>query len=390
MKYRWLIFFSLLGGLLWYTVIQAESLCPSHPALAGLSTLILFFLMFSWQFLARAGVSRLDSRAFRLFAWTGSFLLGAWATFIVIWAPIDLGREIYFTVREFSASGHLDILHFLHQGQWMLAGIIMVSCGLAGLGLEEALSGPRVVDVEIPVADLPSELEGFKIVQVTDLHIGPMIRHGYVEDVVRQVMALKPDLIAVTGDLADGTVDVLAGQVQPLSGLQAPLGVYFVTGNHEYYWGVDAWLKKARELGFTVLINENRVVSVKGIRMLVAGVTDLTAYHFVPEHRSDPKKAAATDQATAFKLLLAHRPSSYFEAEPLGFDLQLSGHTHGGQFFPFNQLVRFFYKYYRGLNRHKRMWVYVNPGTGYWGPPHRFLVPAEITLLRLKRAAPNN
>jgi predicted MPP superfamily phosphohydrolase len=383
MKYRWLIFFSLLGGLLWYTIIQAESLWPSHPALAALFTVILFIFMFSWQFLARAGASRLDSRAFRLFAWVGSFLLGAWATVIVIWAPIDLGRDLYFAVHKYFVSGHLDILHFLHQGQWVLAGVVMLSCGLAGLGLEEALSGPHVVEVNIPVPDLPSELDGLRIVQVTDLHVGPMIRHGYVEEMVRQVMALKPDLIAVTGDLADGTVDVLSSQVEPLSALKAPLGVYFVTGNHEYYWGVNAWLKKVRELGFTTLLNENRVVSINGTRILVAGVTDLEANHFTPEHLSDPKKAIASDQSTAFKLLLAHRPTSCFEAEPLGFNLQLSGHTHGGQFFPFSEFIRFFYKYYRGLNRHKRMWVYVNPGTGYWGPPHRFLVPAEVTLLRL-------
>lgn len=388
MKYRWLIFFSLLAGLLLYTAIQAQRLWPSHPALAGLLTAVLFIGMFSWQFLARAGASRLDSRTFRLYAWAGSILLGVWATFIVFWVPIDLGRDLYFLGRYLLSANSPALFGAFHKGRWILSGIFLLSCGLAGLGLGEALSGPRVVDVEIPVAGLAPELEGLKIVQITDLHIGPMVRYGYVNEVVRQVMRLEPDLIAVTGDLADGTVDVLGRQVEFLSGLRAPLGVFFVTGNHEYYWGVEAWLKKVQELGFTTLINENRVVSVKGARMLVAGVTDLTAVHFMPEHRSDPKKAAATDQSTAFKLLLAHRPSSCFEAEPLGFDLQLSGHTHGGQFFPFSELIRFFYKYYRGLNRHGRMWVYVNPGTGYWGPPHRFLVPAEITLLRLKSVPP--
>jgi predicted MPP superfamily phosphohydrolase len=375
MKYRWLIFFSLLGGLLWYTVVQAELLSPAHPILAALFTLILFVLMFSWQFLARAGASRYDSRSFRLFAWIGSFLLGAWATFIVLWVPIDVVR-------------HLDGFHHLHQTQWIMGAIVIVSFGLAGMGLEEALSGPSVVEVEIPTPGLPPELEGLRIVHISDLHIGPMIRFGYVEQVVRMAMELKPDLMAVTGDMADGTAEVLAAQVQSLSNLKAPLGVYFVTGNHEYYWGVQGWLKKAKELGFITLVNENRVLNVNGASMLVAGVTDTTAEHFLPEHRSDPAKAATSDQKTAYKLLLAHRPGSCIQAEPLGFDLQLSGHTHGGQFFPFSALIRFFHKYYRGLNRHGRMWVYVNPGTGYWGPPHRFLVPAEITLLRLKAVAP--
>jgi len=383
MKYRWVIFFSMLGGLLLYTGRQAERFLPAHPVLAWTFTVGLFFLMFVWQFLARSGTSRIDSRAFRAFAWAGSIALGIWATFILFWLPFDLGKEIFSLARALMSTRYEDFLRSIHLANWIPAGLFILSMGLAGLGLEEALTGPRVVEVSLPIQNLPPELRGLKIAHITDLHIGPMIRQGYVDQVVEKVLALQPDLIAFTGDLADGTSDVLAAQVQPLARLKAPLGVYFVTGNHEYYWGAEEWLEKARALGFTTLVNENRVVTRAGIKILVAGVTDLHAEHFLPEHRSDRRKAVASPEPTAFKLLLAHRPTNYVEAEPLGFALQLSGHTHGGQFFPFSLLIPFFYKYYRGLNRYKDMWLYVNPGTGYWGPPHRFLVPAEITLLRL-------
>jgi predicted MPP superfamily phosphohydrolase len=383
MKYRWLIFFSLLGGLLFYTLAQAEELLPSHPVLVAILTVALFVLMFAWQFLARAGASRLDSSLFRAFAWAGSFTLGIWATFVVFWAPVNLGRDLYFLGRSFLTPGQLNFYRWIQEGRWLPGGLFILACGLASLGLEKALTGPRVVKVDVPCPHLPPDLEGLKVVQISDLHIGPMVRRGYVEEVVRQAMALAPDLVAITGDLADGTAEVLTKQVQPLSGLRAPLGVYFVTGNHEYYWGVTAWLQKAAELGCIPLLNENRIVIVKGAKLMVAGVTDLTAEHFLPEHRHDTPKALATPEKADFTLLLDHRPGRFAEAETLGVDLQLSGHTHGGQFFPFSLFIRLFYRYYRGLNRHGRMWIYTNPGTGYWGPPHRLLVPAEITLLRL-------
>jgi predicted MPP superfamily phosphohydrolase len=383
MKYRWVVFFSLLGGLLLYTGHQAQRLLPHHPTLAWTLNVGLFVLMFLWQFLARAGASRMDSKAFRAFAWAGSIALGVWATLILFWLPIDAGREILLLTRTVLTPG-ANFLQSFHFMRWVPVLLFMISTGLAGLGLEEALSGPHIVHIPIKISKLPRELEGLKIAHITDLHIGPMIRHGYVQRVVDQIMALKPDLIAFTGDLADGSADILAEQVKPLAGLRAPLGVYFVTGNHEYYWGAEEWLAKARTLGFTTLVNENRVVDSKGAKILVAGVTDLHAEHFIPEQRSDAQKAAATTSETQFKLLLAHRPTGYDHTEPLGFQLQLSGHTHGGQFFPFSLLIPFFYKYSRGLHKHGNLWIYVNPGTGYWGPPHRFLVPAEITLLTLQ------
>jgi predicted MPP superfamily phosphohydrolase len=196
------------------------------------------------------------------------------------------------------------------------------------------------------------------------------------------VLALDPDLIAVTGDMADGDVEKLSRHVAPLARLKAPLGVYYVTGNHEYYWGAEGWIAKVRELGMTPLINENRVVSRDGARLLIGGIPDESGGSFVPGHRPDARRAAGADDAD-FRLLLAHRPDGVPAAERAGFDLQLSGHTHGGQFFPASLFIGLFHRFARGLDRHGRMRVYVNPGTGYWGPAHRFGVPSEITLLTL-------
>jgi uncharacterized protein len=246
---------------------------------------------------------------------------------------------------------------------------------------------PRVVRVAVPLAGLPPDLAGFRIVQISDLHVGATIKRRFVEAVVETVNALDPDVIAFTGDVADGRVAALAAEVAPLAGLRARDGKFFVSGNHEYYWDAPGWLGELARLGFTVLTNAHRLVERGGGRLLVAGVTDRTAGRLLPGHESDPAGALAGAPAAAVKLLLAHQPGSAAGAQAAGFDLQLSGHTHGGQYFPFNYLVRLFQPYAHGLHRVGRMWVYVSRGTGYWGPPLRLGAPAEITLLELVRAA---
>jgi predicted MPP superfamily phosphohydrolase len=155
-----------------------------------------------------------------------------------------------------------------------------------------------------------------------------------------------------------------------------------VTGNHEYYWDAPGLVQKVRELGFTALINENRIVQVGSAKILIAGITDPMG-QMLSGHAPDINKATRSSESTEFKIFLSHRPDAYLQSEPRGFDLQFSGHTHSGQYFPFNLLIGFFHKYSRGLYRHGHLWVYVNPGTGYWGPANRFGVPAEITLLTL-------
>lgn len=243
---------------------------------------------------------------------------------------------------------------------------------------------PRLVEVDVPIAHLPKALQGFSIAQISDLHVGPTIKRGFVERIVDRVNRLNVDLIAITGDLVDGSVHDLAAHTAPLAGLAARHGVFFVTGNHEYYSGERAWTAEFRRLGLTVLKNQHVIVHHDGASLLLAGVTDFTAHHFDPAERSDPAAALLGAPAdTGAKILLAHQPSSAGAAAAAGYDVQISGHTHGGQFWPWNLFVRYFQPFTAGLHRLKNLSIYVSRGTGYWGPPNRFIVPGEITRLRL-------
>jgi predicted MPP superfamily phosphohydrolase len=255
------------------------------------------------------------------------------------------------------------------------------------IGLFNARRRAAVVDVEVPVANLPVELHGFSIAQISDVHVGPTIKHKYVDAIVEAVNGLDADVIAVTGDLVDGSVRQLAAHVAPLSRLRSRHGTYFVTGNHEYYSGAHAWTQEFQRLGMRVLMNEHVVLTHREHQIVVAGVTDYSAHHFDPRQRSDPSAALQGAPAhAAVRILLAHQPRSASAAAAAGFDLQLSGHTHGGQFWPWNHFVRFQQPFTAGLNRLQDLWVYTSRGTGYWGPPKRFGAPSEITRIRLVAA----
>jgi len=243
-----------------------------------------------------------------------------------------------------------------------------------------------VVKVDVPVENLPDELEGFTIAQISDIHVGPTIKRPFVEKMVERVNRLQADVIAITGDIVDGSVGELRDHTAPLAGLTSRHGTYAVTGNHEYYSGARAWVVELRRLGANVLLNEHVVIERGTASIALAGVTDFSAHHFDPSHRSDPHRAVAGAPDDAVKVLLAHQPRSARMAAIAGFHLQLSGHTHGGQFWPWNLLVRLQQPFTAGLNRLGRMWVYINRGTGYWGPPMRFGIPSEITRIRLVRA----
>ncbi len=255
------------------------------------------------------------------------------------------------------------------------------------IGFFNARRLARVVEVDVPIAGLPAALHGYTIVQVSDVHVGSTIKHGYLSAIVSRVNALKPDAIAITGDLVDGSVARLSRHTAPLAQLSARDGIFFVTGNHEYYSGAHAWIAELRRLGVTVLLNEHVVCKREGESLIIAGVTDFTAHLFDPAHRSDARAAAAgAPRNVRAKILLAHQPRSAPAASEAGFDLQLSGHTHGGQFFPWNLFVPLQQPFTAGLNRLNALWVYTSRGTGYWGPPKRFGAPSEITRVRLVTA----
>lgn len=259
------------------------------------------------------------------------------------------------------------------------------TAALSAYGVREARKLPEVVQVEVPIRGLPAALDGYHIVQLSDMHVGETIDKDFILPIVEVVTSLGPDLIALTGDLVDGSVDQLRADVSPLAYLRAPDGVLCVTGNHEYYSGVEQWCEEYRALGMTVLNNQHTLIERAGARLLIAGVTDLREGSRLPGHESDPARALAGAPAHDVRLLLAHQPRSALEASKHGFALQLSGHTHGGQFFPWNLVVGLVQPVSKGLAKIGGMWVYVNRGTCYWGPPIRSFVPAEVTSVRLKR-----
>ena len=277
-----------------------------------------------------------------------------------------------------------DRRRFLMQAS--TAGIAATAGALATAGLRGAQQAPQVEHVKLPIKDLHADLIGLRIVQVSDLHVGATSKRDAMERVAKQVNALKPDLVAVTGDLVDGPVPVLAADVEPLFSMQAPMGVHFCTGNHEYYAGWKAWCDHLQNRGWQVLINRHEMRQKGSAKLLVAGIPDNRAERFEPSHKCDLEAACAGADPADLKLLLAHQPRSMKHVQPGSFDLVLSGHTHGGQFFPFTLLVHFFQPLVAGLYRQKDMWVYVNRGTTHWGPPMRLGSRQEITLIELEEA----
>lgn len=305
--------------------------------------------------------------------WIGAPLMGLFSSLLVL----TLIRDLLLVVlpRTLGRDSALAVL----------GGALLITV----IGFFNARRIAKVVEVAVPIAGLPQPLQGFRIVQISDLHVGPTIKRNYVEGVVKRVNTLHPDLIAVTGDLVDGRVDHLASDIAPLEQMRARHGVYVVTGNHEYYAGVEDWIREFRRLGMLVLMNEHRIIHHDGADLLVAGITDFSAGAFDAEHHSDPQRALdGAPGGTIPKILLAHQPRSAAAAEQAGYDLQLSGHTHGGQFWPWSLLVPLQQPFTAGLHRLRGLWIYTSRGTGYWGPPKRFGAPSEITLLRLEGRAP--
>ena len=273
---------------------------------------------------------------------------------------------------------------FLRRG--LDVGVLGASAVLTTAAVVRAKMGATVEVVEVLIEDLPSDLNGFRIAQVSDIHVGATVRRGHVQAIVDQVNALEADLIAITGDLVDGSVEGLTPHVDPLRGLKATHGAAFCTGNHEYYSGAGPWCAKVEELGIRVLTNASVVLEHGDARVLLAGVPDRQGGRFLEGHRPDPVAVAEAAEPADVRVLLSHQPITATEGARAGFDLQLSGHTHAGQYFPFTLFIRLGQRWTEGLHRVGEMWLYVNRGTTWWGPPLRLGAPQEVTLLTLRRA----
>ena len=317
-------------------------------------------------------------------AWAGLLCMGLFSSLFVLTLLRDLALLLGAILSALLALPlPIEALAFASA-----RGVVVGAVAVTLWGLLNARRTAAVVAVDVPIAGLPPDLHGFTIAQISDVHVGPTIKRAYLGAIVDAVNRLGVDMVAVTGDLVDGTVAELAHHVAPLAALSSRHGTFFVTGNHEYYSGAHAWIAELRRLGVRVLMNEHVVLRHGEADLLVAGVADHGAHRFDPAHRSDPQAALAGAPPQAWlRVLLAHQPRSAPAAATAGFHLQLSGHPHGGQFWPWNLFVRLQQPFTAGLHRWRDLWVYTSRGTGYWGPPKRFGAPSEITRLRLVPAA---
>lgn len=264
----------------------------------------------------------------------------------------------------------------------MLGGSVF----LAAFFMWSALRVPRIHEVEVPLESLPPELDGLRIAQLSDLHVGSTFDALWLREVVERTNAMEPDFILITGDLVDGRPAVMGEDMKLLNNLKARYSTLVIVGNHEYYSGVMPWVRAWRRQGLTVLLNEHRVFEVHGTSLVIAGVADPNAARFPGLVLPDPA-AAKVGAPKAFSILMAHQPKDAALHAALGYDLQLSGHTHGGQYFFMFPLVSWLNKGYRsGLYDVHGMKLYVSPGTGLWGyVPMRVGSPSEITILTLTR-----
>ena len=322
------------------------------------------------------------------FAWAGALAMGLFSSLFVLTLLRD-ALLLVLTIVTLAVPQALAVSGALADARGATAAAVpLLGAAITLWGFVNARRTAAVVSVDVPIADLPEALHGFTIAQISDIHVGPTIKRDYLHRIVESVNRLGVDMVAVTGDLVDGSVGELGAHVAPLAQLSSTHGTFFVTGNHEYYAGAVCWVAELRRIGLNVLMNEHVVLQHAGGSVLIAGVTDFSAHHFDPAQRSDPHAAlAGAPVDTTTRVLLAHQPRSAEAAEQAGFQLQLSGHTHGGQFLPWNLFVRFQQPFTAGLHKLRTLWVYTSRGTGYWGPPKRFGAPSEITRLRLVPAA---
>lgn len=354
---------------------------PVHKALT-LLVVVLFLSIPTTFFLSRSlPPQRGQGLLFVLYVWMGLvFLLPLLLGFA------DLLRAVGISAAQwFGKTVDTDRRQFLQRA---FAGTVgLWAFGTTAFAIREVIRPLAVKTVEVTLSKLPRSLGGLVIAQLTDLHIGPTLRGSFVEEVVSRTNAMNPDIIAITGDLVDGSVAQLRDIVAPIAQLRAKYGVYFVTGNHEYYSGAGDWIVELERLGIRVLRNERVTIGEGEDCFDLVGIDDEHAHQVDPDAGPDLDRALRGCDPTREVVLLAHQPKAVHRAQKHDVGLQLSGHTHGGQLWPFNWLVLLQQPVIAGLAQFGRTLVYVSCGTGYWGPPMRLGAPAEITRVVLRSAA---
>jgi len=393
---RWLtfllfftVFTSIIGGVHYYIYrrLVVSTALPAPWSTAGRVALIVLAASIPLSFVVTRGLDRAAARylVFPVYVWLGCMLL-----FFMMLLSLDIIHGLAWLIARLA--GQQEQLSSPERRLFLARVIAGTTTGTvltaAGFGLAHGLGKLVVKPLEIELPRLPPQLDGFKIAQLTDLHLGPMRDGEWLAEVVAKTNAAKPDLVAITGDLADGTVAQLAGDVEPLRDLQAPHGVFFVTGNHEYFTDLAGWLGHLPKLGLRVLHNERVSIEKDGAAFDLAGVDDQEGGRLADGHGTDVGRAMKDRDPERAVVMLAHQPRTVHEAAQHGVGLLLTGHTHGGQLWPWKYFVYLQQPYISGLHRYQGTLVYVSDGTGFWGPPIRLGSTAEITLVTLRSPPP--
>jgi len=382
MAARYAIFFVIAAGIMaaahryvWARLVRDAALPAPWARIATVALVVLYVVLMA-GFVAFRVLPRAMAAPFMWIAYTW---LGVLFFLVLAIAATDLIRVI--AVRP--APGAPPDPARRQAIARMFGGIAaLLGIGASVAGAASALSAVGVVRVKVALSKLARATSGYRIVQISDVHVGPTIGREFIEALVGRINALEPDLVAITGDLVDGSVEELEAHVAPLAKLRAKDGVFFVTGNHEYYSGADEWIAHLAKLGVRVLRNEHvRIGGDAGFDLV--GIDDVSSHGYGRGHGADLPKALAGRDGSRACVLLAHQPKGIELADRLGVDLQLSGHTHGGQMIPWNFLVRLQQPFVAGLHKLASAQIYVSRGTGYWGPPMRLGAPAEITEIEL-------
>ena len=363
---------SVIVGVHWYLGARLirDALVPEPFATAGWIALWIFFASIFGGFLG----GRLFPRPIaKIFQWIGFVGMGAFGLLLVTTSVSDLVLFIASRMTVVDASWL--------QGRALVVIGIVIPALVWGFYVSRR---PETKRIEVKIPGLDPSLEGFKIVQISDVHIGETLTRDFAKLVTDQVNSLSPDLVAITGDMIDGSVARLRDEVAPLGGLRGKHGVFYVTGNHEYYHGGASWEAEGRNLGFTVLHNEHRVVADG--KLVVGGVTDMEGARFSEAHAPRVELAFAQAPAGVPRILLAHQPRFAKQAKDSQVSLMLSGHTHGGQIFPFMMFVLLQQPVIGGFAVIHGVPTYTSNGTGYWGPPFRIGPRGEVTEIILKAA----
>ncbi len=365
----------------WARLVRDVTASP-RARRAGAAALALLGVITPLAILRPAWLGAGGTRAVRAvgFPWVGFCILLACALLTV-----EVARAVVRVTRSLLRRDPLDVERRRALGRVLGGAAVAAAGGTALAGAAQALD--LVLErVRVPLARLPAALSGTRIVQISDVHLGGAVGPEYLARVIAAVNALEPDLIAITGDLVDGSVSHLAPQIAQLRDLRARHGVFFVTGNHEYYSGAVPWVAHLATLGVRVLRNERVSIGDADASFDLAGVDDWSSAQYGHGHGHDLPRALAGRDPTRELVLLAHQPVTLHEAAQRGVGLQLSGHTHGGQLFPLRPFILLDQPFIDGLHRRGETFVYISRGTGCWGPPMRVGAPPEITEITLVRS----